>query len=545
MSVPETPDARPPDPPVRHPRLLVTAAATTLIVIIIVLVVALGGGSGAAAPATGAARLVPADALAYVNLSLDRSRPAVQRALKLAGRFPDYPLASAAVLSRFGAILGGGRTVDFFGRVEPWLGGEAALALLNTSTSTAGSLIMLAVKDKGRARAFVRSNGAVAQGSYRGTVLFAYPSGSELAFLRGFLVLGQDASVRSAIDVADGDAPSLARSPEYRRAAAGEPSSRVLDAYASLAGVRRVLAPQGGLLGAFGDLLYQPALTGVTITLTPQSTGARIRVHSALDPSLTQLAAPATAAFTPTLTRVMPSGSILVLDVTGLDRVAPQVLNAGSAAGVAGGIGPLLSRLGTALTAEGVNVHDLTAIFHGETAVAVVPHAKAPALVIVARTSNQVRTATELAQLQIPLAQLFRPAGSASGADTLFTDRQVAGVTAHQLALANGLQIDYAVARGLVVISTSLDGITAVLSRGDALSSETGFQDVLRGRPSRVTSLVFLDFVRLLTLGEQTGLTSSARFQALRSDLSKIEAIGLTSTRKPNQSTSVVNVRIP
>ena len=33
----------------------------------------------------------------------------------------------------------------------------------------------------------------------------------------------------------------------------------------------------------------------------------------------------------------MPTGSILMLDVTGLDRVAPAVLNAGSAAGVAGG----------------------------------------------------------------------------------------------------------------------------------------------------------------------------------------------------------------
>jgi hypothetical protein len=226
--------------------------------------------------------------------------------------------------------------------------------------------------------------------------------------------------------------------------------------------------------------------------------------------------------------------------------VAPEVLNAGAAAGVAGGIGPLLSRLGTALGAEGVNVDDLVSIFHGETAVAIVPHAKAPALVIVARTANQIRTATELAQLQIPLAQLFRsPKASPSSQQDLFTDRPVAGITAHQLALANGLQLDYAVARGLVIISTSLQGIAAVAQRAQTLATEPSFRSVLGTRPTRVTSLVFLDFVRLLSLGEQTGLTSSARFQALRGDLAKIQAVGLTSTHGASDSSATISVRVP
>jgi hypothetical protein len=546
VAVPSAPEPPPAAPTVGHPRLLVGGAATVLVIIVVALVVALGGGSaGAAPPDTAAARLVPADALAYVNLSLDRSRPAVQRALRLAGRFPDYPLAYAAVLSRFGTVLGGGRSIDFFRQVEPWLGGEAALALLNTQTSTAGTLVMLAVKDAARARRFVRSMGAVANGTYRGTPLYAYPSGSELAFVHGFLVLGQDASVRSALDVAGGRAPSLARSSAYVRAAAGESSGRFLDAYASLAGVRRVLAPQGGVLGALGDLLYQPALQGVTITLTPFSSGARVRVHSALDPSLAKLSPGSAARFTPTLTRVMPSGSILVLDLVGLDREAPQVLNAGAAAGVAGGLGPLLGRLGAALSAEGVNLHQLTSIFHGETAVAVVPHAQTPALVIVARTSDPVQISTELADLQIPLAQLLRPAGTAASTAPVFTNRQVAGVAAHQLVLTNGLQLDYAVAHGLVIISTSLDGISAVITRSNPLTAETQYQDVLGGHPANVSSLVFLDFVQLLTLGEQTGLTGSARFQALKDDLSKIEAVGLVSTRTADSSTAELTVRVP
>jgi hypothetical protein len=516
---------------------LVTLAAIAAVLLLLV------GRSGAQPPATGAAAIVPADALAYVNVSLDRGRPAVKRALALTGRFPDYPLASAAVQTRLGTVLSGGRSVDFASQVQPWLGDEAALALLNTPTATAGSLIVLAVTNQSRARAFLRDSGAVAHGSYRGTSLLTYPTGSELAFVHGFLVLGQDASVRSAIDVAAGGAPSLSSASVYQRAAAGLPADRVLDAYASLAGVRRVLAPQGGIVGALGDLLYQPALQGVTIAVSPTSAGARIQVRSALDATLTRLSGPTTTPFEPTLENVMPTGSILMFDVTGLDRVAPQVLNAGSSAGVAGGIGPLLSRLGTALTSEGVNVKDLVSIFHGETAVAIVPHAQSPALVIVARTRQQSRIATELAQLEIPLAQLFK-AGN-GGTATAFNDKPVAGITAHQLSLANGLQLDYAVSGGLVIISTSLQGIAAVAQRQHALAHDPSFAAVLGDRPKLVTSLVFLDFVRLLGLGEQTGLTSSARFRALRQDLDKIQAIGLTSTRAPGVSSSELTVRIP
>ena len=101
---------------------------------------------------------------------------------------------------------------------------------------------------------------------------------------------------------------------------------------------------------------------------------------------------------------------------------------------------------------------------------------------IVARTSDQARTERELAQLEIPLAQLFAPAGKSSQSAPVFNDRTVDGVSAHQLALTTGLQLDYAVFRGLVVISTSLQGIAAVAEHSQPLAADTGF----RGRcPAR------------------------------------------------------------
>ncbi len=228
---------------------------------------------------------------------------------------------------------------------------------------------------------------------------------------------------------------------------AGEGGGSVLDAYASAAGVRRVLADQSGILGAAGTLLYQPALEGVAISLTPTQKGAAIRIHSALDPALEKVGAGGSAptAFTPSLPALMPATSSLLLDVADLAKVAPQVLNAGSAAGLAGGIGPLLSRLGSALRSEGVNVSDLVSIFHREAALAIVGGGLSPTLVIVARTSDPSRTQHELAQLEAPLAQLFSAPGKRQSSVPVFNDRQIAGVSAHQLQLATGFQLDYAV----------------------------------------------------------------------------------------------------
>ena len=69
---------------------------------------------------------------------------------------------------------------------------------------------------------------------------------------------------------------------------------------------------------------------------------------------------------------------------------------------------------------------------------------------------------------------------------------------------ATGLQLDYAVFRGLVVISTSLQGIAAVAQQ--ATSAERVARrsaSALGSRPERVTSLVFADLGQLLSVGKQ------------------------------------------
>src|SRR5947209_14633682 len=95
------------------------------------------GGANAGGPATGAAALVPGDALVYVHVSTDRGRTEVNRALALARRFPDYARLSAVLQTRAGAAQ----------NLRPWPGREAAFAQLD-----AGSLIVLDLRDRAAAQ---------------------------------------------------------------------------------------------------------------------------------------------------------------------------------------------------------------------------------------------------------------------------------------------------------------------------------------------------------------------------------------------------------
>src|SRR5581483_9436260 len=257
-------------------RLPLLALAVGLIALVLVAVV-LASGGGEEPPATGAAALVPGDALAYLHVSIDPARPAVKRGLALAQRFPDFPLLREQVLARLAGIASGSQSspsVDFGADILPWLGREAAVALLNTNGSTAGSLIVLDVSRRTKAEQFLARFPSAGQSAYRSTRITQFAGGTALAFISHYLAIGQLASIRAAIDVAGGHSPSLQHNSAYLRASAGEPDGRVIDAYASVDGVRRVLAPAGGVVGAAGALLYQPALDGVSIAITPRTGGA-------------------------------------------------------------------------------------------------------------------------------------------------------------------------------------------------------------------------------------------------------------------------------
>ena len=500
------------------------------------------GGSGTEPPATGAARVVPANALAYVHLSTDPSRPAVQAAGRLATRFPDYPLVYAAVVNRVDSVLGGATSVDFDRQVRPWLGKEAALAVLPSNGGSAPTLLVLGVSSRARAQAFLRSVGAAPAGAYEGVELLAYPSGSQVALVGQYLVAGPASGVRAAIDAARGLAPSLAHNATYERAAASEPAGRVLDAYLPAAGVLRLLAGRTGLAGAVGVLLDRPATAGTAISVSAVSDGAQVQIHSVMSGGAKARAS--SLGFTPTLQSVLPSGSTLMLDVRGLASSAPELLRAAAAAGIGANLESLLVRLGSALASQGVNVADVLSVFHGETAVALSP-GQSPALLIVGRVSNQAAARSELASLEAPLTSLFSPSSStAAGQVPELANTEVDGATIDEVQLGTGLQVNYGVFNGLAVVSTSIQAIDEVAQRSHALVDDASYRAVLPNGTGPVSSLLFGDFTRLLSLAEQTGLMGGATTHELLPDLSKVSTIGMSSTSGKRDTTTELTLEI-
>src|SRR5690348_6132211 len=105
---PRQPAALPATPAVhRRRRLVASLAALLLIALAVALPAVLFGSSGPKPPATGAASVVPADALAYVHLSTDQSRAPVTQAAALDRRLPGFYSLSNSVVGRVDAILGG------------------------------------------------------------------------------------------------------------------------------------------------------------------------------------------------------------------------------------------------------------------------------------------------------------------------------------------------------------------------------------------------------------------------------------------------------
>jgi hypothetical protein len=520
-----------------RPRAL---AALAVVLVLAIVLFARSCGGDDKGPATGAAKLVPADALAYVHVSTDADRTGYERAIDLLRQFPSLAPVSDSLFRRIFSAPPG---FSFQRDVRPWLGKEAALALLNTTGEVAGSLIVVDVADRKKAEAFlVRASGRSATSRYRGTDIVQYGNVAS-AFIGRYLAIGQEASLERAIDDAAGRKASLAGAPTYRRVSS-LPRGRFADAYVSVGGVRRLLAPQGGILGVLGVLLDQPRLLASGLSLEAADDGARITVRSALGGKGGRTFAP----FEPQLAGSVPGEAMAYLGVTGLERAVTRLLAAGAAGGITGPtLTAALQRLRQELDRNsGVDVRrDILPLFQGEVALWLAPAIPAPTLTLIARAPNEQRVRDAFAKLQGPLARLFAAPQQGPGQAPTFEERELGGgKSAFSLRLAPGVEIDYAIFDGKLVVSTSLDGIRAVRANTSSISHNDDFRATVGDRPKRVTSLLFLDFHQLLRLGEQTGLSDSRSYLAIRDDLQRIRAIGAFATGSENDTKTEILLKI-
>jgi hypothetical protein len=462
--------------------LLFAGGAMVLVLIVAVVALASGGGGGgsSAPPAENAAALVPANALVYVHLSTDRGRGATADAAKVAGKFPSWPALRDGLVSRLQApgcdvATKALKTAD-----------EAALAIFDTGSGSAGNATAnsLVLVDTGRTHPGARQTGC-------GSLVAGY--------VGTFLAIGQPESLLLAENLAKGRGASLAKAAGPQAEFAKLPDDRVADGWLSADGIRRLLAPQGGLLGAAGVLFDQATLKGAAFGLSAQGDQVRLRVESQLDPRLKASGASSGTGFKtfrPTLASDVPANAMAYLGVSNLAPALQRLLAA------AGTQSRTLQPLVGSLSAP------LLKVFPGEAAIVLTEKTPAPVLTILARTKDEAATRRALAGLPAAVRRAFSTA----------------------------------VWDGKVAVSTDPSGIAAVRAGGRHLADTANFTKAVGNHPDAVSSLLFLDFSRLLGLAEATGLGDSSAYKAAKADLQRVGAIGASTSGNDSESTAEITL---
>jgi hypothetical protein len=224
------------------------------------------GGAGAT---DTTAKLMPPGALAYAHLSTaDRTQDASLRSI--AGRFAVVRNALPRLAAAFTPKAAG---LDFETDIRPWLGDDAAVALLEDGTP----MLVASVRDRGAAERLLERIGATPAGTYDGVPLKQLQPTATAALARDHLIVGPSTEVRAAIDREAGHGtPSLADARVFRRAADAHSGTASLAVFAGTAGLRRMLDGRGGIAGLAGRLLASPTLEGVDAQFTAEETGVRV-----------------------------------------------------------------------------------------------------------------------------------------------------------------------------------------------------------------------------------------------------------------------------
>jgi Protein of unknown function (DUF3352) len=464
-------------------------------------------------PGGRAAALVPASALAFARLDTDAGDPAARRLERLAPRIPGYRGARDAALRAISPAPGG---FDLERDVRPWLGDEAAVALVDLGGGRFGSLVVASVRNEPKAEALLqRVAGARPAARYDSTVVRRFGGGNAAAFVRGFLVAGPELAVQRSIDVARGDAPSLGEASAFTRALAG--ARRPAEVFVSKRGLGA--APEG-MARTLAALLEQPRQQALGVAAGADARGLRLRVRSVG----TGHARPNANA----LVARVPAGAIAVL-------AAPD---AGAAVAAAEKVGAAatLDSVRTVLTTQASLDTDRDLLGRLKDFAAWVSNgAGAPVIGLAAHTDDPKGLREVLARLQDPVARALAEDPESPAA---FDSKEVAGVDAFSLHVSPGFQPTYAVSGDTVVVATQPQAVGEFLTRGGArLTATRAFRSALTAVPPKTESLGFFDVRQLLTLGEQTGLTAE--------DLRPVRAASAVIQREEDDTTAELFFEIP
>jgi hypothetical protein len=486
-------------------------------------------------PDDAAAEIVPATSLAYFHVNLDPDTEQYEDLAAIAARLP---LISRQVTERALATAPGfeGSTAEFRRLVEPWFGGEAAVALIRGSGPGAQEVVLLESADSAGARRYARrlAAGAIEEEPYRETRIATDERGLATAEVDDFLAIGSRSGVRAIVDTAAGvlGATALADDDDAEDVRAELPDHRFADAWVRADGVDLLAA--NPVFGSLAPFVSPGASRGAAISLSAGDDGLELAVRSELDPKL-ERSSPGFFATFPTFEPELPerlSGDALAYLGIGEPGETVRALLR-QAADEAPGIATGFERLVDRLREEGeVDVgKELLPALGDEGAFAIEPERDSealgpgpiPYLEFVGRGVDEQRAARALADLQRPLAE---------AADTglqapVFGEREVAGVEARSVRVSPTVEVTFGVFDDLAVVATSPAAIQQLADGDGGLDSDDAFERATEDFEDEVSMLAFFDLRELIEEGFQIGLAEVPAFATFSEELRRLEAFGL------------------
>ena len=483
-----------------------------------------------------AVALVPTNALLYAHLEVDRDSSQWRNASRILDKLPALTRLRDQAL---GELAAGRSPKQLDAALRPWLGDEAALALL-PSGRRATSLVLLKVGDLQAAKSFLAGAGRSRIALYRDTQVRMYKT-LAAAFVDDFLAIGRIDNVHAAIDAGAGRA--LAENPVFRDAREGlDVGGPLLFAYAPGDGVRRLLQEQQGLVGRLGDALARPALRGTAAAVRFESDGMRVSTANVDYPRLPGAAATAPS-FTPRLPRSVPEDAMAYYGVRGVSRLFERL--EALSGGRESEISVAVARLRRQLRPSGVRAlrRALRPLERREAALIVTPPDDAPIVSLIVGDTTREEGGAVLIALQPLLSRVVR--STSGGAAATLVPGSEDGIETITLQVNPELSLTYASLGNRIIVSTDPDGVRQVAQAENTLLGADAFAPGMRGLLRQATSIVFLDLHRLSSLIERAGLGTTPEYRTIEPELARIGAMSVITQNEGPSQTAEAFIEVP
>jgi hypothetical protein len=472
------------------------------------------GSAGAAGTDGLGAQAAPASSIAFFDVNIDRGSAGWKQLLALGARFPSWPKLITQLNTSLNSV--GSNGSSFNRDIEPWLGGEASVAVTgvtvggNAGGGSAQFVVYVQSTDDGKLETALTSGGEAVKGTaYSGYDTFTSKDGKTFAAVHdgALLVSNSETALHQSIDVRGGTGDQLANATSYKDALAALPKDNIAIGYvdgAQLATLAQLATAQASSRGVQAGGVSPQALNSFSSQLkgvralafsaTPEDQGLRFRVAELLTSD-----APATLTdvkeFTPTLESNVAADSYAYI---GFQDLGPTLKQALTSLGTSQA--QLTQSFSALQTQTGISFDDdLVPLLSGEQAITVGPGLPVSATLLL-KPADPTKGEATLRKVTAALAKQ----GAAQ-----FTDGN-----GGQTTQVSGLPVGWRRSGDLLAISNDPKAGDPVSSSLASDSSWTDFEKAI-GVPGSVTGLLYVNVRQLLGLAKTFASSSSTSAETL------------------------------